>query len=51
MTNNETKKEVKTELNSYNSKQIYSKKDKEKDISIVQNFLDKVEKRLKQKEY
>lgn len=29
----------------------YSEKDKEKDISIVQNFLDKVEKRLKQKEY
>jgi flagellar capping protein FliD len=96
MTNNETKKQLKNELNTYYGKSNisaypepsakhfhkgenftlepeiekivsdaykngctyadtdsvkYSEKDKEKDINLVQNFLDKVEKRLKQKEY
>lgn len=50
MAKNETKKQSKNELNSYNDTQKYNQKDKEKDISIVQQFLDKVEKRLGQRD-
>lgn len=50
MTNNETKTKLTEQEVKYNCKQEYSEKDKEKDISIVQQFLDKVEKRLGQRD-